>query len=88
MIFTFFSDLCALCGFARDIPSFGCGGSPPGEPLFSSIVWEKACIVIVLFIAVCASFTVCPCPAVTGAQDYFRAKTPSDEPECLMASAL
>jgi len=37
-----FSDLCGLGVFAGDIPSFGCGCSPTGEPLFPSAVWGKA----------------------------------------------
>jgi len=35
-----------LCAFARDNPSFGCGCSPTGEPLFPSVVWGKACTTI------------------------------------------
>jgi hypothetical protein len=41
-----FSDLCELSAFARDIPSFDCGCSPTGEPLFPSEVWGKAGIAI------------------------------------------
>ena len=38
--------LCGLGVFAGEIPSFRCGCSPTGEPLFPSAVWGKACTTI------------------------------------------
>jgi hypothetical protein len=66
MIFTILSDLCGLCVFAGDIPSFGCGCSPTGEPLFPSGVWEKACITIAQGFCGLRKFFDRPSPLKTG----------------------
>ena len=47
-----FFDLCGLCAFAGDIPSFGCGGAALG-PSWSALLHIKSRRTMFFFLAHC-----------------------------------